>query len=170
MTTDFFDIANIEKLQVIETTSAINGYPQDLKNALIGFDSFEDAERVANRYGLSIEIFTKRDGWELYYRTGNSAYSEIEVSAEDYGDDYRSFTLSDYEDFYLNEVQERISEFNNFDDVSKFLEAKKKIYEAIEDLEADEMVLTRCGEYYDTVKIITMSHYYDTKTTVIGII
>ena len=89
MTTDFYTIAEIENLQVIETTSAMNGYPQSLQKALIGFDSFEDAERIANEYGLRIELFTKRDGWQLYYRTNNRAYSAIEVSAEEYGDDYR---------------------------------------------------------------------------------
>ena len=68
MTTDFYTIAEIENLQVIETTSAMNGYPQSLKKALIGFQSFEEAERIASEYGLSIEIFTKRDGWQLYYR------------------------------------------------------------------------------------------------------
>ena len=47
MTTDFFTIAEIESLQVIDTTSAMNGYPEALKPALIGFDSYEDAERVA---------------------------------------------------------------------------------------------------------------------------
>ena len=156
--------------QVIDTTSAMNGYPEALKPALIGFDSYEDAERVAKEYGLSVEIFTKRDGWQLYYRTGNRAYSPIEVTAEDYGDDYRSFTSSDYDGFYENEVQERISEFKTFDDVEQFLEAKKKIYEAIEDLEEDEMVITCRGEYYETVKRYTMSRYYDTKTTVIGVI
>lgn len=170
MTTDFFTIAEIENLQVIDTTSAMNGYPEDLKPAFIGFDSYEDAERVAKEYGLSVEIFTKRDGWQLYYRTGNCAYAPIEVSAEDYGDDYRSFESSDYDGFYENEVLDRISEFKSFDDVEQFLEAKKKIYEAIEDLEEDEMVITYRGEYYETVKRYTMSRYYDTKTTVIGVI
>lgn len=92
MKTDFYTIAEIENLQVIETTSAMNGYPQSIKKALIGFESFEQAERVAEEYGLSIEYFTKRDGWQLYYRTNDRAYSAIEVSADEYGDDYRAFT------------------------------------------------------------------------------
>ena len=170
MTTDFYTIAEIENLQVVDTTSAMSGYPQSIKKALIGFDSFEQAERVAEEYGLRIEYFTKHDGWQLYYRTNNRAYSAIEVSAEDYGDDYRSFTSSDYEDFYENEVQGMIGEFDNFEQAESFLEMNKKIYEAIEELEDDEMVLTCQGEYYDTVKRSTMSHYYDTKTAVIGLI
>lgn len=170
MTTDFYTIAEIENLQVIETTSAMNGYPQSLKKALIGFQSFEEAERIASEYGLSIEIFTKRDGWQLYYRTNNRAYSAIEISTEDFGDDYRSFTASDYDDFYENEVQDMIGEFESFEDVESFLKSQKKIYEAIENLEDDEMVLTCQGKYYDTVKQYTMCHYYDTKMTIIGLI
>ena len=170
MTTEFYTIAEIENLQVIETTSAMNGYPQSLKKALIGFQSFEEAERIASEYGLSIEIFTKRDGWQLYYRTNNRAYSAIEISAEDFGDDYRSFTASDYDDFYENEVQDMIGEFESFEDVESFLKSQKKIYEAIENLEDYEMVLTCQGKYYDTVKQYTMCHYYDTKTTIIGLI
>lgn len=170
MTTDLYTIAEIEKLQVIETTSAMNGYPQSIKNALIGLDNYQQAERIADEYGLRIELFTKRDGWQLYYRTNNRAYSAIEVSAEDYGDDYRSFTSSDYEDFYENEVQGMIGEFDNFEQAESFLDMKKKIYEAIDDLEEDEMVLTYQGEYFDTVKRSTMCFYNDTKTIVIGLI
>lgn len=170
MTTDFYTIAEIENLQVIETTSAMNGYPQSIKKALIGFESFEQAEKVAKEYGLRIEYFTKRDGWQLYYRTNERAYSAIEVSADEYGDDYRSFTSADCDNYYENEVNGMVGEFNSFEEVEEFLNAKKKIYEAIEELEDDEMVLTCQGEYYDTVKQYTMCQHYDTKTTVIGLI
>lgn len=170
MTTDFYTIAEIENLQVIETTSAMNGYPQSIKKALIGFDTFEQAERVANEYGLSIEFFTKKDGWQLYYRTNSCAYSAIEVSAEDYGGDFMSYTKSDYDEFYENEVKDIIGEFDSFKDVESFLTKRKEIYEAIEALDDDEMVLTCQGTYYDTVKQHTMCHYYDTETTVIGLI
>lgn len=170
MTTDLYTIAEIENLQVIETTSAMNGYPQSIKKALIGFESFEQAEKVAEEYGLSIEYFTKRDGWQLYYRTNDRAYSAIEVSAEDYGENYRSFTSADYDVFYENEVKGMVGEFDNFEEIESYLESQKEIYEAIENLEDDEMVLTLNDKYYDTVKQYTMCHYYDTKTTVIGLI
>ena len=63
-----------------------------------------------------------------------------------------------------------VGEYNSFEEVEEFLNTKKRINEAIEELEDDEMVLTCQGEYYDTIKRSTMSHYYDTKTTVIGLI
>lgn len=170
MKTDIYDIAEIENLQVIETTSEYNGYPSNIKKALIGFDDFASAERVAGKYGMNIEFFTKRDGWQLYYRTGSRAYSPIEVSAEDYGNDYESFTSKDLEEYYENNVQGMIGEFTDFEQVESFLAKEKKIYEAIEELEDDEMVLTCQGHYYDTIKQFTMSFYYDTKITVIGLI
>ena len=170
MITDFYTISEIENLQVIETTSAMNGYPQFIKKALIGFETYEQAEMVAKKYGLSIEYFTKRDGWKLYYRTNDKAYSAIEVTADQYGDDYRSFTSADCDNYYENEVKGMVCEFDSFEEVESFLTMKKKIYEAIENLEDDEMVLTCQGEYYDTVKQYTMCHFYDTKSTVIGLI
>lgn len=170
MTNDFYTIAEIENLEVIETTSGVNGYPKSLKKALIGFDTFEQAEKVANEYGLSIEFFEKRDGWQLYYRTGSTAFEEIEISEYDYGDDFASFRFSDLNDFYENEVNSMIAEFESFEQVEDFIEKKKKVYEAIEELGENEIVITHCGEYYDTVKKKTMSFSYDSKTTVIGLI
>lgn len=164
------EIANLETLEVIETTSARNGYPENIKKALIGLDNFEQAEELAKKYGLSIEMFTKKDGWQLYYRAGDRVFSAIEVTEDNYGDNYRAYTSSDLKTFYEDEVQSRIGEFNNFEDVEEFLAGKKKIYEAIEDADSDDMVLTCNGEYYDTVKKYTMCHSHDTKTTVIGLI
>lgn len=63
-----------------------------------------------------------------------------------------------------------VGEFDNFEEIESYLESQKEIYEAIENLEDDEMVLTLNDKYYDTVKQYTMCHYYDTKTTVIGLI
>lgn len=164
------EIASIENLEVIETTSANNGYPENIKKALIGLENFEQAEELSKKYGLSIETFTKKDGWQLYYRTGDRVLSAIEISEEQFGDNYRAYTFADLKTFYEDEVQSRINEFNNFEDVEEFLANKKKIYEAIENADSNEIVLTCDDEYYDTVKKFTMCHYYDTKTTVIGLI
>lgn len=170
MRTDIYTIAEIENLEVIETTSEMNGYPKYLEKALIGFKNFGHAEEVAHDYGLSIEVFEKRDGWQFYYRTGSTAFKEIEVPADNYGDDYESFKSSDLKDFYENEVKPMIAEFESFEQVEDFLEKKKDVYNAIKRLGHNEIVITRCGEYYNTVKEKTMSFSEDSKTTVIGLI
>ena len=66
------EIAKEYNLELIATTTANNGYPQELKRALIGFTSYEQAEMVAERYGkelgLVFDCFTKCDGWTFWSR------------------------------------------------------------------------------------------------------
>lgn len=167
---DIEDIAYENGLELIDTTSAMNGYPWGLKKAIIGFDSFEQADKLAKENGLSIEIFTKRDGWNLWYRTGNKAWEPFERSAEEYGDDYREFSEEDLEGFYENEVQPFVSDFADFASLRSFLDNMEKIYDKIEEADDDELVITSEGNYYDTIKKITMEYEYDTHHYAIGLI
>lgn len=163
-------IAYQNGLELIETTSERNGYPSHLKHAIIGFDSFEQAEKFANENDLQIEFFKKRDGWQLYYRTGNTAYEPIEISADDFGDNFSSFSNSDLDDYYENEIKPFLDGFENMEDLETFIETQKEIIEKIEDADNDEIVITNYGKYYDTFKKHSMSFSFDTHTTVIGLI
>lgn len=125
------DIAYENGLELIETTSGWNGYPQGLQKAIIGFDSFEQADELAKKNGLSIECFTKRDGWNLWYRTGNKEWEPFERSADEYGDNASEFSNEDLEEFYENEVQPFVSDFNDFASLRSFLDNKEKIYDEI---------------------------------------
>ena len=49
-----------------ECTLGINGYPEHLRAILVGFDSFEDAEKVAEEFGVHVEVFRIRDGWQFW--------------------------------------------------------------------------------------------------------
>ena len=164
------DIAAENGLELIDTTSAKNGYPQDLQKAIIGFDSFEQAEELAKETGLSIEAFKKCDGWDLWYRTGFQMGDPFLRTADDFGDDYRGYTKEDLDCFYENEVQPFVSDFDDFDSLRWFLDKMDKIKDEIEDAEDDELVLACCGEYYSTIKKRTMSYTYDTHHYAIGLI
>ena len=167
---DIEDIAYENGLELIDTTSAMNGYPQYLKRAVIGFDTFEQADKLAKENGLSIEIFTKRDGWNLWYRTGDKAWEPFERSADEYGDDYREFSNEDLEEFYENEVQPSVSDFEDFASLRSFLDIMEKIYDKIEEADDDELVITSEGNYYETIKKTTMEYSYDTHHYAIGLI
>lgn len=54
---DIKEIAYEHGLEIIETTTGRNGYPQELKHAIIGFSTFREAEELAERYGLKITSF-----------------------------------------------------------------------------------------------------------------
>lgn len=170
MSTSLEQIAYQNGLELIETTSERTGYPANLRHAIIGFETFEEAEKIAGENNLSIGIFTKRDGWQLYYRTGNSAHEPFKNSADNYGDDYHGFTTEDIDTFYEEEVKPRVEEFDDFDSLSSFIEKKKEIFEKLELLDEDEMIITCEGRYYETIPKASMSFYFDTKTTVIGLI
>lgn len=163
-------IAYQNGLELIETTSERNGYPAHLKKAIIGFDTFEEAEKIARENHLSIEIFTKRDGWQLYYRTGNSAFEPFRNSASDYGDDYDEFSSEDIDGFYENEVKSFVEDFDDFDSLSSFIDTKKRVFEELGMIDDDEIVITYEGRYCETIKKTSMRFYHDTKTKVIGLI
>ena len=147
MRKDLESIAEENGLELIDTTSAMNGYPQCLKRAVIGFDTFQEADKLAKENGLSIEIFPKRDGWNLWYSTGDKAWEPFERSADEYGDNYRGFSNEDLEDFYENEVLPFVSDFNDFASLRSFLDNKEKIHDKIEEADDDELVITSEGNY-----------------------
>ena len=170
MRKDLESIAEENGLEVITTTSARNGYPQRLQSAIIGFDTFEDAEKLANENGMSIEIFTKHDGWGLWYRTGGHALAPFERSGEEYGDEYRQYSKADLESFYMNEVQPSVCAFDDFASLRYFLYIMEEIRDKIEEADDDEIILATYGGYYDTIKKTTMWYRYDTHQFAIGLI
>lgn len=70
-----YEVAHLIKedygtLSCEEYTLGINGYPERVRAILVGFDSFEDAEKVAEDYGVHIEVFRIRDGWHFWEKAG----------------------------------------------------------------------------------------------------
>lgn len=53
-----------------ECTLGINGYPKHVRAILVGFDSFEDAEEVAKDFGVRVDVFRIRDGWNFWEKAG----------------------------------------------------------------------------------------------------
>jgi hypothetical protein len=172
------DLANIaydNGLRVIETTTNYNGYPEGLKDAIVGFDNFNQAKELAREYGLTICTFFKKDGWALWYRNGNITYNPIEPNAEDFGDYYKEYYSDDYnnlEDFYKKEtyyyIQENVSELSLMD-LEDSINRTKKLYEELETIDSDEVLISDGYTSY-TFKKEAMDYYYDTKSYIIGLI
>ena len=51
------EIAYNNSLELIETTTGKNGYPENLKYAIIGFKNFEQAKEIAKKHDLLITEF-----------------------------------------------------------------------------------------------------------------
>lgn len=168
--TDIYEIAEEgSNLRVIETTTGANGYPQNLCKAIIGFDTFEEAEALADKYNMELTMFTQRDGWQLWYRTGWPISGPIKITDEDYGSDYLIYAKSDM-DGLLQEFKDMIKDCESFEEAEAILELKREIWDRLDDAEDDEYVITNFGKYFDTVKKQTMNHYHDSKHYAVGVI
>lgn len=166
---DFINLATENSLQLIDTTSERNGYPRNLRKAIIGFDTFEQAQTLAKENGLYVEVFTKRDGWQLWARTGNKAYNAFERSADEFGDDYMMWTRNDAQAFYEQEIQAFVDEVETFEDSDDY-ESRMDVFEDIKQLADNQAIVTCCGDYYDTIDVKTMIYEYDTHHYAIGLI
>ena len=165
---DLWKLEEEEGLKRIEITQGKNGYPSGLQDALIGFDNIEHAQLIAEKYGLSVRKFHQKEGWLLWEDMGQ-CFNDIEVTSEMYGDNYNLFHKMEEEDFFSLEIDELINQFDNFADLEQFIENKKEIWEEIEVMEDDEVVITSYGSYSETVKDNRMIWSHDTHTYVIGV-
>lgn len=166
---DIEKIAQEYGLTVIETTSERNGYPSKIQKALIGFEDYFNAQYVAIRYELKIQFFTKKTGWKLWYRTGETAHEEMKLNAGNFNADEVIQTTE--EEFFNEEIKPRLNSFHTLDEVKTFIENMEEIWEELENAdEVTEMVLTKERRYYQTVDRQTMNYEHDTNHTAIGLI
>lgn len=168
------EIAYENDLKIISTTGAMNGYPTNIQKAIIGFDNYEQAANLALTHNLEIQSFTKKDGWQLWYRTGNLMFGPLKYSPEDFGNDYSSADCENEADFIDDYLKPNL-DFNNFETIEEYeqlLNNFKELWEEIQNADAQkEIVITHNGLYYDTLPRETMQHNnHDTRTTVIGLI
>lgn len=167
---DIDAVAYENGLDIIETTTDLGGYPRNLKNAIIGFSTYEEAESLANEYGLRVTTFEKRDGWQLWVRNNGITYGALEITSDDYGDDYYNYYATDKDSFYREEVEPRLENYDDEEERESFLEDMREIYKAIEAIDDTQVVITCDGRYYETIDAKSMSWSHDTKNYEIGVI
>lgn len=167
------EVAKAYSLEQITTTPDFNGYPRDLKPALIGFQSFEDAERAANEIGGHPVELVRPDGHEFWTRKGHVFkafdYSDAQTL---FGDNYETFTNSgDYWEFMREALPELISRREDPEDAEKLIKQVKETAEAIDDLEDGETALCENigGVYAFFIILRPMEYYHDGAGHAIGI-
>lgn len=157
-------------LEYIETTTGMNGYPQHLRGAIIGFETFAEAEEVAKEHGLRITTFFKRDGWQLYKRNSNTTWEPLKITSDDYGDDYKHFTNEISESDFIEEELLPNLAATTFGDIENITQRYEELFDKIVEAEDDELVIADTfGEYVETIKKELMSWSHDSKTWVIGV-
>lgn len=163
------DLAEREGLHFVETTSESNGYPRNLKDALVGFDTFEQAEALAKEHGLDIMLLHKRDGWQLWHRKAN-AYEPMTITSADYGDDYSDLQCMSEEDFYDEEVAPMLDAFSTLAELKAFIESKEEIWDEMSTMDETELMILHDGKYYEKIEKNPMSWSFDTHNYEIGLV
>lgn len=164
------DIADEYNLEYVETTDQRNGYPSNIKGAIIGFKSFDEARAIADKYGLDIELIAKHDGWNLWYRTGDWMNEPLKITEDIFSDDTRLFTAEDADNYFENEVKPLLDDCDDFDNAEDIIANGKKIYQVLCELDGDEAAVVVAGEYDDTINLHPMQFSYDSKTDAIALI
>lgn len=167
------EIAEEHNLELIEITHGRNGYPSNIKEGIIGFETFEQAEEIAAEYDCEVVAFHRRDGWQLWENLGTryepfDNLADEDVCRFDNAKDAIEFLLEDkdnYMDEYANgclNISE--TEYNNklkkYDDEIAFINENWKEGKVIV---GSELL------YMDVLDRYTMGYYDDTHHYVIGI-
>lgn len=169
MKKDLESIAYENSLQYITTTTGRNGYPEHLSGAVIGFETWEEAEALARKEGLVIKTFVKRDGQQLWNRERGVTFHPMRVHASDYGDDYGELCGADVDSFFEDEVKPLLDSCDSFDDLKTCISNKEELLDKLELLDDDQTIITRCGDYYETINNELMEWCYDGTTWAIGL-
>ena len=162
------EIADIEGLCYVETTSGTNGYPQNIQDAIVGFEDWQQLEKIAEKYNLNPVNLHRRDGWQLFERKG-TATEPYKNSCNDYGDDYMQY---DDADAYQKEIMEDVfpyAELLTFEEVEKWMKEKKEVYEELLTCGENEIVITYQGRFYEKIEQTSMSFSHDTHNYIIGL-
>lgn len=164
-------VAYICGLNVVETTTGRNGYPQNIKKAIIGFnyDEWKYAESIADKYGLRITTLHKRDGWQLWERNGDTTIEPLKPTEEWYGDNYRLYEGEDTDTWFEDVVKPHLDNMMNWADLEDYFEEAKQVYEKIMLADDTEWVVTRDDLYYETISKESMSWSHDTHNYVIAL-
>lgn len=159
-------------LEIVNTTSDPEGYNlYDLKKALTGFASFEEAEKVAEEIGGHVEKLVKPFGDEFWTREGHM-YQPVSFTAEMFGDNYAIF---DNAENYWMDAQEVLAEKldgADLKEVENTLKDIREAYDAIDDLDEGEVALCENyrGIYLYRQTLSPVEYTFDSKYYTIGVI
>lgn len=150
------EIAYENSLDIVETTSEWNGYPRNICSVIKGFETWEEAEKLASKYNLEIIEISKREGQQLWTRC-DRMWQPFKLTADAFGADSFFVSKKDYadeEDFLEKEVKPFIEDICSFDDLKTLLVQREELWAEVCDLNEDEVVLTDFGDYFKVLKPI----------------
>lgn len=171
-----YDLTNLIKeefnLDIVETTIGSNGYPKNLKYGLIGFNNFSIIEEIIKLYpNKDIVLFKafKKEDWQLYER---QFVGEIDAPLnvmDFYKNEYVLWNNSVTQKDLIAEIREWIEDAEDLEFVYSIYKFYENVWDEINQLDDDEVLITDGLFIVDTFKNQTMSLSYDSKYYAIGL-
>lgn len=157
-------------LSSIETTTGANGYPRDLRKALIGFQSMEEAKTLADECGGEVYEFVRRDGWTLWLRRQcvGAAYDSLDMVD---GDNYEIYFRDTMQDWFHDFKRDELDAAKTADDFEDACARFTEIKEAFDGMDDDDFLLIQCGRLHDVRhREEVMGYADDSKHYAIGVL
>ena len=157
------DISAIAHLEHLYTVSVKNQ-----PDCMVGFNSFEEAEKLAEKHGLEIVSLKKRDGEREWHNEGPQfkPYDVMSFLMEK-SNCICTMTPDQYEDQedYIRgeDIKGRLEDFDSLEDMKSFIEQELQLYNELKYiLEPDEFIFwTDDRLYRERMKRYDISMSYD---------
>ena len=166
------DLAYEWGLNIVEVTQGVNGYPEGLYKAIIGFDYFENAEDFAEQVNGEVVLLSKRDGHALYTNRGR-AYEGIEREKFIDENRYEVFESElDFEEWCVGEIEHIMNMGFDLFGLRDAIDQMCDTYNDINGRCRDEIAIVDTRDYTceTTDKYVTEIHDDDVTTYVIAVI
>ena len=155
----------------IETTSSRIGHPSDLQKAVIGFATYEEAERYAEKHNMSVRSFFRKDGWNLWARDRHT-FQAFQLHASDFSEDYQHYNWNEADQYWRDvnaEAEERL-EFDGWTQSQAFeyLAKCEKVRNEIAKLKEGQFACVYNNEVCEVHERETMEYHHDGTTYAIG--
>ena len=158
----------LEQFFPVSTTSESTGYPKNIRTAYL-FTNWDDIQDIlkGNEDLLSCEVFMKREGWDLYYRTGRHVDEPFNITAELLGGIIEYNNTEEVFAECLYNVKER--DWSCVEELYNYVETMQDITNTAESLGDDEVLIEFECEY-GVYKRKNVSYHEDSKYYEIGLI
>lgn len=157
------DVANEEGLEIVTTTDDANGYPTSLKAGLmVDDDNPEVLTKIADRYGLTVVEVFRKNGWNLWARSGNVGMPEPFDMLSFNGNNVKMWqdTERDREGL-LEDYKCEVAEAEDYDSVKEINARYDEIFEALDRVGEQQVVRTEFNSFAEITPRFTMAYEDD---------
>lgn len=166
------EIAHREGLNVVSTTTNNTGYPSHVDTAIVGFDSFEAAREIAEKYDKDVVLLHQRNGWDFWYNNYKELHEAPELCPEDLGY-LQCYDNTTSEEDVIEEMLDRLSCLNSLDGIAEEVQLTLKMFNAIRKLTEDEVLFAYLsydpGMDFEVVKKHPVSWSYDSHCYMVAV-